>query len=314
VDVLTDIFSTIRASSVVNARIDARAPWGIDLVVRGSIKFSLVVEGIAWLTRPGEAAVQLNPGDFVVTSHGSHYGLADHPATPQISAEEVFHGVQDREDRTVRTGGDGELTVLLNGKLEFDDSATEFLSRFVPPLLVVPRAVAERQGFALYLERLGAEAGDSQMGGQLIASWLGGILLIHSLRAYALSDEGLRRGGLVALEDPQLARALTVMHQDVGAAWTVESLAAEAGLSRSGFAARFQQKMGTSPLQYLTEWRLQLALQALRDPGTSLAELAGRIGYESYAAFSKAFRKRMGRPPSAWRRPSPGLVAVKELR
>ena len=301
-DVLTDIFSTVRASSVINARVDGYAPWGIDFEVWDAVKFSLVVSGQACLTAPGVPPRLLSEGDFVVSSHGSRYGLADSAETVQVPADRVFQGIRESVDRTIRLGGSGGLTVLLNGKLTFDPSASGFIARFVPPLLVVPQVIAERLGFALYLERLGAEAADEQMGGQLIAGWLGGILLIHSLRAYALSDEGARRGGLVALEDRQLAQALQAMHQNVARAWTVETLAAEAGLSRSGFAARFQQKMGTPPLQYLNEWRQQLALQALRDPGTSLAELAGQLGYESYAAFSKAFRKRTGRPPSAWKK------------
>lgn len=299
-DVLTEIFSTIRASNVVHARVEAFAPWGIDFEVWGSVKFSLVVEGSCWLTRAEGSPRALFPGDFVVSSHGGRYGLCDRPDTALLPSDQVFQNVRDRRDRSTRTGGDGPLTVLLNGKLDFDESATAFMARFVPPLLVVPRERAERLGFALYLERLGAEAAEGLMGGPLIASWLGGILLVHSLRAYAVSDEGAGRGGPAALGDPQLARALQAMHGQVERVWTVESLAAEAGLSRSGFAVRFRQAMGTPPLQYLTEWRMQKALQALKDR-SSLAEVAERLGYESPAAFSKAFRKHVGCPPSVWR-------------
>lgn len=307
-DILTEIFSTIRASAVVVSRIEASAPWGIDFEVWGAVKFTLVIEGNGWLTVAGEPPRPLLPGDFVVSSHGGRYGLCDQPGSPLVPSDQVFRGVQARSDKTARTGGAGEPTVLLGGKLTFDEAATEFMARFVPPLLVVPRERAERLGFALYLERLGAEAADDLMGGPLIAGWLGGILLIHSLRAYASSEEGLSRGGLAALGDPQLARALQAMHEQVGRVWTVETLAAEAGLSRSGFAARFQQAMGTPPLQYLTEWRMQRALQALKDRGTSLAEVAAQLGYESPAAFSKAFRKHVGCPPSAWRNGRANLV------
>jgi transcriptional regulator GlxA family with amidase domain len=145
-----------------------------------------------------------------------------------------------------------------------------------------------------------AEAG--RQGSAAVLAKLAELLFVEAVREHVRTLPEERTGWLAALRDPGVSRALALMHGDVGHPWSVEELAREAGLSRSGLAERFTRLIGASPMHYLADWRLQVAGQMLRDTGDPLLRIAERIGYESEAAFSRAFKKKFGQAPAAWRR------------
>jgi len=122
------------------------------------------------------------------------------------------------------------------------------------------------------------------------------------VRRYVDGLPAEQTGWLAGLRDPAVARALALMHGDVARSWTVEELGREAGMSRSALAERFQRVIGVAPMHYLAQWRMQVAAQTLRDTSASLAQVAERVGYESEAAFSRAFKKEFGTAPATWRR------------
>jgi AraC-like DNA-binding protein len=161
---------------------------------------------------------------------------------------------------------------------------------------------------------MAAEARAFRPGGEAVITRLADVLVIQAIRAWIETAPAARTGWLGALQDPQVGRALALIHREPARAWTVASLAQELAMSRSGFAARFSQMVDEPAMQYLTRWRMQLAQHALQTEATTAAELAGRLGYQSEAAFARAFKRVTGMPPGAVKRggrqPAPLAVAA----
>jgi AraC-like DNA-binding protein len=152
------------------------------------------------------------------------------------------------------------------------------------------------------LRLMAAEAGELRPGGEAVITRLADVLVIQAIRAWIETAPAARSGWLGALQDPQIGRALALIHRDPARPWTVASLARELAMSRSAFAARFSQLVGEPAMQYLTRWRMQLAHHALQAEGATVAELSGRLGYQSEAAFARAFKRVVGVPPGAAKR------------
>jgi transcriptional regulator GlxA family with amidase domain len=162
------------------------------------------------------------------------------------------------------------------------------------------------------LRLMADEARALKPGGETIVARLADILVIQAIRSWLASDPAARRGWLGALQDPQIGRALALVHRDPSRDWSVASLAAVAAMSRSAFAARFQRLAGEPPMRYLARWRMHVATSWLEEGTMALAEMATRLGYESEAAFSRAFKRIVGVAPGAVRRGregAPGLDA-----
>jgi AraC-like DNA-binding protein len=147
-----------------------------------------------------------------------------------------------------------------------------------------------------------AESKQPRMGGECVLGRLSELMFVDVVRRYLEALPADRTGWLAGLRDPFVGRALTALHRNPAHEWTLESLSREAGLSRSGLAERFVQFVGQPPIQYLASWRMQLAASLLRAGTDNVAEIANRVGYESEAAFSRAFKKVVGSPPSQWRK------------
>ena len=158
------------------------------------------------------------------------------------------------------------------------------------------------------LRLMASEASELRPGGEAVITRLGDILVIQAIRAWIESDPAAQRGWLGALQDPQIGRAISYIHRDPARNWTVASLAHELAMSRSAFAARFTELVGEPAMQYVTRWRMQVAVAALKEEGATVGELADRLGYQSEAAFSRAFKREYGMPPAAWRRRGSGAA------
>ena len=299
-DVLTDVLSTMRASSVLYGRIEASAPWGIAFEVHHALKFCLVSQGKCCLVMEGSAPQFLSEGDFFLTTGGARYTVCDAPGSSSRPLMEVFGEERRGVSQAIQMGGGGANTTLVNGILTFDTPDEAYFLDALPPLILIRRDQALRLGFAFYMERLSVEVEDPPPGVQLVANWLGGIVFVHAVRAYAGSD-GQRPGWLGALSDPRVAAALHAMHQRVAHRWTVQELAWVAGMSRSGFAEWFKARVGKPPLEYLSDWRMHLAKRLLHQDKEKLSSVASQLGYDSDTAFSKAFKSRTGATPTEYR-------------
>jgi AraC-like DNA-binding protein len=160
------------------------------------------------------------------------------------------------------------------------------------------------------LALMAAEARELRPGGEAVITRLGDIVVIQAIRSWIETDPAAKTGWIGALQDPQIGPAITLIHRDPARAWTVAALADELAMSRSAFAARFSEVVGEPVMSYVTRWRMQLAHEALRSDGATVAQLADRLGYRSEAAMARAFKRVMGVAPGAVKREGRGSSGI----
>lgn len=304
-DPLDDLFAALRVRSALMARIEGRGAWGLAKTGGETARYGLVARGRCLLEMEGQARpVQLEQGDCFLLPHGTPYVLRDAPWTPPVSCRSV---TPDARSGVVELGtGSGAGAVLLCGWFHFEAEAMRPLAHLLPPLLHVKMDSARAEAMQGTLQLLTMETLQPGMGSGLVVGRLADVLLVQAVRAHLAQLPHGEAGWLAALADARLGEALRAMHDDMARTWTLDTLAAKAKLSRSAFTARFRERVGRSPLAYLTRWRMVKAGHLLRRDGLSLGEVAAKVGYESEAAFSKAFKREMGQAPGAWRAAAPG--------
>jgi AraC-like DNA-binding protein len=211
----------------------------------------------------------------------------------------------------IHHGGGGAPTTLVCGTVRFDHPAARQLVNVLPRTISVEAwSAPQLEWLQSTLRFMAAEASELRPGGETVVTRLADILVIQAIRSWLSHDPAARTGWLGALRDAQIGQALALIHRDPVQPWTVALLAHEVAMSRSAFAARFTALVGETPMRYVTRWRMQVALTALRDEGVTLGELALRLGYQSEAAFSRAFKRCMGVSPGAARRSATALSPV----
>jgi AraC-like DNA-binding protein len=210
----------------------------------------------------------------------------------------------------IRHGGGGAPTTLICGAVRFDHPVAHHLVRLLPRVINVDIwSSPEAEWIQSTLRFLAAEAQALRTGGETIITRLADILVIQAIRSWLARDPAAQTGWLGALRDRQIGRAIALIHREPTRQWTVASLAGEVAMSRSAFSARFTELVGESAIQYATRWKMQAATSWLKEEDQSLAQVASRLGYESEAAFSRAFKRIMGVSPGALRR-SPQLEGM----
>jgi AraC-like DNA-binding protein len=246
----------------------------------------------------------LRPGDLALVPHGRGHTLRSNPGTiapDVINLEHEFHN----RYAILRHGGGGAATTLVCGLVRLDHPAAHHIVPLLPDVIhVEPTGGPHDEWMQSTLRLVAAEAARVRPGGEAVITRLSDILVIQALRDWMEHAPAAQRGWLGALRDPLIGRAITLIHRDPAREWTVASLAGELSMSRSAFAARFTGLVGEPAMQYLTRLRMQVALNALRDEGATVAELASRLGYRSHAAFARAFKRVLGVSPGEARRRS----------
>jgi AraC-like DNA-binding protein len=204
---------------------------------------------------------------------------------------------------SIRHGGEGARTRMICGFLGCDNAEANPVISTLPAVLHLdlagdPAAEWIQSTFKFAADEVAA----GRPGSETVLAKLSELLFVEAVRRYADSLPEGQTGWLAGLRDPHVARALALIHRDITRQWTVDALGHEVGLSRSALADRFTRLLGTPPMQYLASWRMQIATQTLRSSSASLAEVADMVGYDSEAAFSRAFKKAVGTAPGTWRR------------
>ena len=306
VDPLGEALHFLRMSGTFYCRSELTAPWGLALpAMPGCLWFHVVTSGRAMLGGDASAVV-LQPGDLALVPHGHGHRLASAPgvATPRL--EDLPEEKVSERYGVLRHGGGGAPTTLICGVVRFDHPAAQSLVALLPPVIhVEPSDAHDADWMQSTLRLMATEARALRPGGETVITRLADILVIQALRAWMRSAPAARTGWLGALGDAQVGRALALVHRDPARAWTVASLAAEVAMSRSAFAARFTELVGEPAMHYVARWRMQVAQDALRQDGAAIGELATRLGYQSEAAFSRAFKRVTGVSPGAVRRSAP---------
>jgi AraC-like DNA-binding protein len=303
-DPLGEALHFLRMDGAFYCRSELTASWGMTLPpMPGYLWFHVVTTGAALLEVDQEHRRWLHPGDVALVPHGRGHILRSEPgvSAPGIMELELEHP-SDRYE-ILRHGEGGAPTTLICGAVRFDHPVARNLLGILPPMISIDGSDGSRatwmQGvFAL----MAAEAREFRPGGEAVITRLADVLVIQAIRAWIETAPAARTGWLGALQDQQIGRALALIHRDPARAWTVASLARELALSRSVFAARFTQLVDEPAMQYVTRWRMQVAQNALETEDTTVGELSGRLGYQSEAAFARAFKRVIGIPPGAVKR------------
>lgn len=289
-------------------RSDFTAPWGLALPpIEDCLLFHVVIAGQCRLEVAGEAPRLLAAGDLALVPRGAGHVLNSEPGAIAADLFALPRETANGRYEALRHGGGGAPTRLLCGALRFVQPLARQLVALLPPMIhVADWPGHQRAWIDGTLRYIAAEASEPRAGGEAVLTRLADILVIEAIRAWIGEAPAAQTGWLGALRDRQIGRALARLHRDPAHDWSLASLAEAAHMSRSAFAARFAELVGQPPMQYLARWRMQQALARLQGSDIAIAELAGQLGYESEAAFSRAFKRLLGISPGAARR---GAVA-----
>lgn len=298
-DALSAVLRGMRLESAGYRYMELRAPWSIGFSQHNLRGIHIVVEGRCELIIDGQVVKTLEAGDLVVLPRADPHFLCSiggRDATP-ILASEIAE--QTRDGRAT-LGGSGEQTTIMCGAFIFHEADQAALAA-LPHVVHVPGEKGKTSAWlAAYVDTLRHEATAAGVGSDIVMARLSDALVARALRYHAENCEC--EGWLSAAQDVQLARVLAVMHQDFARPWTLPELAKIAGLSRAAFAARFAEKVGEPPMQYLLRCRMRRAMTMLTTERSTLARTAESVGYGSEAAFSAAFKRHTGSAPGTFKR------------
>lgn len=300
-DAVADVLGASLIRHALYNPIEARVPWGLRMPRRNRASFYLVAHGSARLEVDGARTHVLSPGDVGFVPHGTAHVLRDSADSEPFP---VCDGSYSLNRRPLRIGGRGAATTLVAGFFELSDGLGPVLLQGVPPLVVLSASdPASVPWVSAAVQFMLAESASPRPASNIVLQRLADVLFVLALRS-TVGEGQCQRGAIAAVADPRIYESLSLMHARVADPWTVDLLARRVGMSRSGFAARFTDLVGESPLQYLARWRIARAAELLRDTTEKVETIAGRVGYESVPAFSRAFKRWQGTGPAAFRRES----------
>jgi AraC-like DNA-binding protein len=332
-DVLSDVLQVIRMTGAVFLTADFSSPWALEslpasqlmsMMVPGArqcVIFHVLADGRCWIKMEGHEPVELNACDVIVFPHGDVHVMCSGLELESAAIIDILPRPPYIEIPHLIYGGGGDTAKFVCGYLHCDQ-------RFNPIFLAMPKLITVRvRPNAVSLEPLGSKAGGAasvppdsgtwlentvrymiteathgQQGNSALLARLAELLFVETLRLYMQRLPEGRTGWFAALKDAPVGKALELMHAEPAKTWTVKGLARSVGVSRSILAERFKALIAESPMHYLAGWRMELAKQMLTDGTQSIPDIAGRVGYRSEFAFSRAFKRHTGEPPAKWRR------------
>lgn len=319
-DVLSDVLRCVRLTGSMLFLVEARSPWRSwapkaeafrRVVLPASqhlISYHIVTQGGCWAGLRDAPCERFETGDVLVVPHGDAYYLADPPDAPAAYGPEeavaFFRSMAAGElPSIISAGGDGsEHTRFICGFLGCDLRPFNPVIGALPAMIHLRTASRSADRMHHLIEFALCELREPSSGGRGVLLRLAELMFVEVVRRHLEGMAGAQAGWLAGLHDPLVARTLSLLHSAPARSWTLNELAAQAGSSRSVLAERFAQFVGQPPMQYLTQWRMQLATRLLAEPGPAkLAAVAQAVGYESEAAFSRAFKRCIGMAPGAWR-------------
>jgi AraC-like DNA-binding protein len=297
-DHLTDMLRGLRLDGVDYSRCQMATPWAIAFPERREARFYFISRRGCWLKTPGGDWLELSDGDAVLLPRGAAHVVASSrevvPSPPcDCKVRQAYGNVFD-----VEGGGDGEHTLLFSGSMTFNVDIDHPLLRLMPDMMRMGDFIANEPGIPHLLEAMGREVAMDRVGAGGILARLADVLAATIIRAWVERGCGAAKGWIAAARCPQIGRVLAAVHAHPEADWTVERLAELMGASRSGFAERFATVVGETPARYVGQVRMHQARQWLARDKLRIAVVAQRLGYDSEASFSRAFKRIIGSAPS----------------
>ena len=318
-DTLSEVLQAVRLTGAVFFDVEASEPWVAEALPAKSIasailpdcehvmEYHVITSGSCWASVIGHdiAPVRLQAGDVVAFPQGDAHILSSAPGMRGEAGPDVAALMESDPQVPVLfnlDGGGSARAHVVCGFLGCDSRPFNPLIEALPPILHIPSSGTAHSSWLKEFTRFAVmEANEKRMGASTILSKLGELMFAELVRRYVESLPEESRGWLGGLRDRTVGRALNLMHTEPTRDWTLNQLAKEAGLSRSAFAERFSAYVGIPPMQYLQKWRLQIAASRLLGSGAGIAAIAADVGYESEAAFSRAFKRVIGQSPADWR-------------
>ncbi|MGO4808579.1 AraC family transcriptional regulator [Cupriavidus sp. 2MCAB6] len=319
-DAVSDVLRVVRLSGAVYLNGEFTAPWCVlgeaDAALCEAflprtervVSFHLVTEGSCWarLADDPMSAIHLTAGELLVVPQGESHIMASVLDLSPVQVGPLLAMQLETAPRQVMRlsyGGGGTGTRLVCGFLACNDLLSNPLISALPRIFKVDMRNDPRSAWLdSSLQFATAEAADWRAGSEIVLARLSELLFVEAVRRCIDGLPADKKGWLAGVRDRFVGRALSMMHAQPAHDWTVDELARSAGLSRSALAQRFTDLLGQPPMQYLAHWRLQIAAQELLTGGKSVAAVAEHVGYESEAAFNRAFKREFGQPPAGWRR------------
>ena len=301
---LDDVLDLLRVRGAMMANVRARGRWGISLPRTPRATLHAVTAGGCWVRVKGQPPIEQLPGDVVLLPTGAEHILASARAGPTRTWAKLARGqAGDPAHECVFDGpGGGSSTHVICAGFEYDHEVAQPLLSLMPPVLLLSGPeMAEGSPVQATLRVLRHELATRTSGSQTVIDRLLDVLFVQVIRSWLGTEDHSGTSWLQALRDPTIGRALSILHADPAAPWTIESLAHEVSLSRATLTRRFSTLVGQPPLSYLTRWRMELAARHLRDTDNAVSTIARHVGYSSEFAFSRAFSRLRGIPPGRYR-------------
>jgi AraC-like DNA-binding protein len=316
-DALSDVLRVAHLTGGVFLHADFFAPWCMSARVAPEhcspalgpashlILYHYVVEGDLQIRVEGEDGddLMIAAGEVVLLPRNDFHLMGSDLSLPPVAGRDIIRPPKDGGLASIHHGGAGGRTRMICGFLGCASAEGNPVISTLPPLL---KLNVEQGGAAEWIrstfQYAATEVAAGRPGSETVLAKLSELLFVEAVRHYAEALPDGQTGWLAGLREPYVARALALLHRDISRRWTVDDLGREVGLSRSALADRFIRLIGVPPMHYLAGWRMQVATQKLRNTSASLAQIAETVGYDSEAAFSRAFKKAFGAAPATWRR------------
>lgn len=313
-DVLSEVLKVVKLHGAVFYNGEFSSPWSLGsppsctvapYVSPGSghvVIYHLLTEGKASARVEDAEPMALNAGDLVIFPHGDPHVIENGPPSRTLDLSAELPRIFSQGPKLWRMGGGGETTKFICGYMACEPRLSQvFLSGLPPVFKVGIRDDASGRWLENAIRFSVDQVDQSVPGREAVLARLSEVLFIETLRAYIAQLPPAQVGWLAGARDPHVGKALALMHRSPAHPWTIASLAEEVGVSRSVLAERFRHYLNESPMAYLISWRLQLGTQLLTSTSHSVAQIAAEVGYESEAAFNRAFKRELGTPPARFR-------------
>lgn len=309
-DQLGESLHLLRLTGTLYCRAELAEPWGVAVPpLEASMSLLVVTAGRCLLEVDGSAPRTLGAGTVALLTRGAAHTLRSSAGEPVLPLFDIPVDQVSERYEIMRAGGDGAVTRVAYAVLCVESENARRLVAQLPEVLQVDAwGDASAGAFHDVLRLIATEAETSRPGGETVMTRLADVLVVQLVRSWLDHAPEARVGWLAALRDPHVGRVLGAVHHAPEQPWSLQVLAREARMSRSAFAARFVELVGTPPMRYVTAWRLQVARHHLTTGPDPLSVVARRVGYLSEAAFCRAFRREYGVSPGSLRRPGAGLL------
>lgn len=311
-DPLGEALHLLRMNSMFYSRSEIIPPFGVELPAGSPfLLFHVVISGQCWLEVKGREPQLMQTGDFALVPHGDGHKLVSEIGVPTFNMYDLPRQKISERYELITNEGDGVPSSMICVAVRFDHPAAHQLIQLLPRFIYIPAWQSPHfEWIQSTLRLMAAEAKALRPGGETVITRLADIMVIQAIRSWIEQDPTAQTGWLGALQDKHIGNAILAIQKEPERAWSVATLAQEVAMSRSAFAARFKELVEETPMQYVTRWRMNVALTWLKEGDLSLSELAERLGYQSEAAFSRAFKRAMGVSPGIARRSNQTLSTV----